>query len=69
MNKKEENGTKLYVEPGYLKAERALLKLILEDDFYDELKEVIKEGDFILKSHNKIYSLILQGKNERTDKN
>lgn len=67
MNKKEENGTKLYVEPGYLKAERALLKLILEDDFYDELKEVIKEGDFIVESHNKIYSLILQGKNENTN--
>ena len=67
MNKKEENGTKLYVEPGYLKAERALLKLILEDDFYEELKEVIKEGDFILESHNKIYSLILQGKNENTN--
>ncbi|HCW54626.1 MAG TPA: DNA primase [Clostridium sp.] len=67
MNKKEENGTKLYVEPGYLKAERALLKLILEDDFYDELKEVIKEGDFIIESHNKIYSLILQGKNENTN--
>ena len=67
MNKKEENGTKLYVEPGYLKAERALLKLILEDDFYDELKELIKEGDFIVESHNKIYSLILQGKNENTN--
>ena len=67
MNKKEENGTKLYVEPGYLKAERALLKLILEGDSYDELKEIIKEGDFILESHNKIYSLILQGKNENTN--
>lgn len=67
MNKKEENGTELYVEPGYLKAERALLKLILEDDFYDELKAVIKEGDFVVDSHNKIYSLILQGKNENTN--
>ncbi|MDO5517498.1 MAG: DnaB-like helicase N-terminal domain-containing protein, partial [Clostridium sp.] len=67
MNKKEEIGTKLYVEPGYLKAERALIKLMFEDDFYEELTEVIKEGDFILESHNKIYSLILQGKNENTN--
>ena len=66
MNKKEYFGTKLYVEPGYLKAERALIKLMLKDEFYDELKNVIKLGDFIIESHNKIYSLILQGKNVDT---
>lgn len=66
MNKKEYFGTKLYVEPGYLKAEKALIKLMLNDEFYDELKENIKYGDFVLESHNKIYSLILQGKNENT---
>ena len=27
MNKKEDFGTKLYVEPGYLKAERAFIKI------------------------------------------
>lgn len=66
MNKKEYFGTKLYVEPGYLKAGRALIKLMLNDEFYDELKENIKSGDFALDSHNKIYSLILQGKIEDT---
>ena len=35
MNNKEENGTKLYVEPGYLKAERSLLKLMLKDEYFD----------------------------------
>jgi DNA primase len=50
------------VEPGYLKAERALIKLMLIDEFYDQLKNVINLGDFIIESHNKIYSLILQGK-------
>ncbi len=67
MNKKEDCGTKLYVEPGYLKAERTLIKLMLEDEYFDELKELIKIGDFVLDSHNKIYSLILQGKNENTN--
>jgi len=62
MNKKEYFRTKLYVEPGYLKAERALIKFMLTDEFYDELNNVIKLGDFIIESHNKIYSLILQGK-------
>jgi len=62
VNKKEYFRTKLYVEPGYLKAERALIKLMLTDGFYDEIKSIIKLGDFIIESHNKIYSLILQGK-------
>jgi DNA primase len=66
VNKKGIYGTKLYVEPAYLKAERALLKLMLNDEFYDELKGIIKVGDFVMKSHNKIYSLILEGKNEDT---
>jgi DNA primase len=67
MNKKEYFGTKLYVEPGYLKAERALIKLMFKDEFYDYLKDVINSGDFIIESHNKIYSLILQGKKEDTN--
>ncbi|OOM75106.1 DNA primase [Clostridium puniceum] len=67
MNKKEYTGTKLYVEPGYLKAERALLKLMLKDEFHEELKSVINLGDFIIEPHNKIYSLILQGKKADTN--
>ena len=66
MNKKEYFGTKLYVEPGYLKAERALIKLMFKDEFYEDLKNVINLGDFVIESHNKIYSLILQGKKEDT---
>lgn len=67
INKKEDFGTKLYVEPGYLKAERALIKLMIENKLYDELESVIKPGDFVLQSHNKIYSLILQSKNDDTN--
>ena len=67
VNKKEYTGTKLYVEPAYLKAERALLKLMFKDEFYEELKNVINLGDFIIEPHNKIYSLILQGKKVDTN--
>ena len=66
INKKEDFGTKLYVEPGYLKAERSLIKLMLKDEFYEVLKNLIKPGDFVIESHNKIYSLILQGKDVDT---
>lgn len=67
MNKREYTGTKLYVEPGYLKAERALLKLMLKDEFLDGLKSVINLGDFIIEPHNKIYSLIIEGKKVDTN--
>ena len=66
MNKKADYGTKLYVEPGYLKAERTLIKLMFKEEYFQELNKLIKVGDFVLDSHNKIYSLILQGKNEDT---
>ena len=67
MNKKEYFGTKLYVEPGYLKAERGLMKLMLKEEFFDIVSSYIKQGEFVLDSHNKIYSLILEGK--KTDTN
>lgn len=67
VNKREYAGTKLYVEPAYLKAERALLKLMFKDEYYEELKNVINLGDFIIEPHNKIYSLILQGKKADTN--
>lgn len=66
VNKKGIYGTKLYIEPAYLKAERALLKLMFDEESYYELKNIINVGDFVIDSHNKIYSLILEGKNEDT---
>lgn len=67
VNKREYTGAKLYVEPGYLKAERALLKLMLKDEFLEELKSVINLGEFIIEPHNKIYSLIMEGKKVNTN--
>lgn len=62
VNKKEEFGTKLYVEPGYLKAEKALIKLMLDEDFYDEIVNNISSEDLISNSYSKIFNLIKDGK-------
>lgn len=67
LNKKEYFGTKLYVEPAYLKAERALLKLMIDYEFYDEIVNNLDENNFILDSHNKIYSLIIEAKKNNTN--
>ena len=67
LNKKEYFGTKLYVEPAYLKAERALLKLMIDYEFYDEIVDNLDENNFILDSHNKIYSLIIEAKKNNTN--
>ena len=62
MNKKEEIGTKLYVEPGYIKAEKSLIKLMLEDDCYNYINSNISSKDLNSKSHAKIFNLIKDGK-------
>lgn len=62
MNKKEEYGTKLYVEPGYVKAEKSLIKLMLEDDYYEEIVSNISSDDFISKPYAKIFNLIKEAK-------
>ncbi|MGL4774060.1 MAG: DNA primase [Clostridium sp.] len=62
MNKKEENGTKLYIEPAYVKAEKSLLKLMLKERYYNEIATRISADEFNLNSHKKIYSLIEEAK-------
>ena len=64
MNKKEEIGTKLYVEPAYLKAERSLIKLMFKEGYYEEIEKQISSDDFNLGAHKKIFSLISKGKEE-----
>ena len=54
LNKKEYFRTKLYVEPAYLKAERALLKLMIDYEFYDEIVDNLDENNFILDSKRKL---------------
>lgn len=66
MYKKAEFGTKLYVEPAYLKAERMLIKLAISDEESEHIIESLKDEEFILDAHNKIFSLIIEGKNDNT---
>lgn len=64
MNKKEEFGTKLYVEPGYVKAEKSLIKLMLDEDYYNEIIENISSDDLNSKTHAKIFNLIKESKDK-----
>ena len=64
-NNKEEDRSKLYVEPGFLKAERTLLKMMLENEEYLQyIEERISENDFILLEHKEIFTAIILGKGE-----
>ena len=64
-NNKEEDRSKLYVEPGFLKAERTLLKMMLENEEYLQyIEERISENDFILLEHKEIFTVIILGKGE-----
>ena len=64
-NNKEEDRSKLYVEPGFLKAERTLLKMMLENEEYLQyIEERISENDFILLEPKEIFTVIILGKGE-----
>lgn len=67
VNKKEENGTKLYVEPAFVKAERMLLKLLLDNEFYELIMMNISKEDFILRGHRKIFEFIVELRNQGVD--
>jgi DNA primase len=60
MNNKEEIGTKLYVEPAYMKAERSILKLMLKEEYFQYIKEHISSNNLILDVHKEIYSIIIE---------
>lgn len=64
-NNKEEDGSKLYVEPGFLKAERALLKIMIENkEYLQYIEERISENDFILLEHKEIFTVIISAKGQ-----
>ncbi|MEN8077119.1 DNA primase [Clostridioides difficile] len=64
-NNKEEERSKLYVEPGFLKAERALIKIMLENkEYLQYIEERISENDFILLEHKEIFTVIILAKGE-----
>ncbi|AYD40967.1 DNA primase [Clostridium fermenticellae] len=64
MNIDNNFGQKLYLEPAYVKAERWILRFMLEDD--ELLKYIVKnfnDNEFIIESHKKIYNYIIQNTN------
>ncbi|MFD3157572.1 DNA primase [Haloimpatiens sp. FM7330] len=68
MNIIDDNRQKLYLEPAYIKAERVLLKLMIEDKKNTNfVVQNITPEDMVLSSHKKIYDLILQNINLSID--
>ncbi|MDZ5016671.1 DNA primase, partial [Clostridium perfringens] len=59
---KEDNGTKLYLEPAFLKAERSLMKLCLDEDYFDYISKLISKEELILPEHKEIFSIIKDAK-------
>lgn len=66
MNNLEDVRTKLYVEPAYLKAEKSILKLMINDYYFNEIVNTVDREIFNLEAHKKIFSLILEGKKENS---
>lgn len=66
MNNLEDVRTKLYVEPAYLKAEKSILKLMINDYYFNEIVNTVDRDIFNLEAHKKIFSLILEGKKENS---
>lgn len=53
-----------YIEPASLKAERILLKCLLEEsEYFENVNELVKDIGFSSKAHEKIYELIVQFSN------
>lgn len=65
VNKMDNVGHKLYLEQGYIKAERAILRfMIFNDEYYNYIINKFDENDFILESHKKIFNIIVKNKEE-----
>lgn len=60
VNTLSDFGQKLFIEEPYIKAERALLRLMLDnDDNSKYIYDNVSEQDFVIEPHKKIYNLIL----------
>ena len=73
MNNKEGIGTKLYVEPTYIesasmKAEKALLKMMFEDnEYYEIIIDRISSEEFNSEACKKIFNILCKGKEEHAE--
>jgi len=73
MNNKEGIGTKLYVGPTYIenasiKAEKALIKMMFDDnEYYEIIISKISGEEFNSEACKKIYNLLKKGKEEKVE--
>lgn len=67
VNGKEEFGTELYVEPAHVKAERYLIKLMFNKNYYDDIIDQISCEEFTIKSHKKIFNLIVSARDNNIE--
>lgn len=67
VNGKEEFGTELYVEPAHVKAERYLIKLMFNKEYYDDIIDQISSEEFTIKSHKKIFNLIVSARDNNIE--
>ena len=58
MNNEEEYGTKLYIEPAYVKSIRNLFYLMLKEENYDFIKDRFSKEDCIDDLYKGLYTLI-----------
>ena len=58
MNNEEDYGTKLYIEPAYVKSIRNLFYLMLKEENYDFIKERFSKEDCIDDLYKGLYALI-----------
>lgn len=63
VEKTEDNNSKLHVEPAFIKAERALIKLMINsEDYLKYIEERISVDDLILPEHKQIFAIIKMSK-------
>jgi len=64
LNNVNNFGQKLFLEPAYMKAERNILKLMLNnEEVFQNVTKTIHKDEFILEAHKKIYQLIIDSTN------
>ncbi|MDO4534246.1 MAG: DNA primase [Clostridium perfringens] len=59
MNNMKEYGTKLNIEPIYIKWERSVIKLLCKEKWHKDIKNSLTEDDFIDETHKELMKLIL----------
>lgn len=68
VNYEQKESQKSYIEPAYIKAERSILKIMMDDSYFKMISENISAEDFAMESHKELYELIRTLK-EKNDEN